>query len=115
MTSQGNATASPSTAPTPTVLISWDMPSNSSHFFPHNNKNHLTDETSYFVWTHYMCKAYSYCRLLKVVSSSLTEPMDATTHKIWWKMDAAAPVLLTGCIKAELVVKIVHLATTNAA
>jgi len=175
--------ASPSTTPTSTVLTSWNMPSNSSHFFPCNDEDCLADETGYFVWVHHMHKAYSYCcqkhtvcsylvficlgactyvrvaavwnqewlelrclslksiyatwsvceltsinqllpyntssfnncRLLKVINSSFTEPMDATTHMIWLKMDAATSALLTGCIKAELVVKIAHLATTNVA
>lgn len=91
------------------------MPSNSSHFFPRNDEDRLANETGYFVWAHRMRKAYSYCGLLDIVNGSLAEPTDSTTHKIWSKMDAAASALLTGCIKAELVVKIAHLATTNAA
>jgi hypothetical protein len=98
------------------VPLSWDMPANSSAFFPKSDDDRLSKEDGYFVWGHRMQKAFQYCGLWPVVNGSMPRPSPGSAEEaVWLKMDTAATALLTQCIKGELVVKIVHLETSREA
>jgi hypothetical protein len=111
-----SATAAAAASTTAATLPSWDMPANSSAFFPKDDNDRLANEAGYFVWAHRMQKALQYCGLWNVVSGATHRPSPgATDEQIWIKMDIAASVLITQCIKGELVVKIIHLPSSKAA
>ncbi|KAG2062502.1 hypothetical protein BDR04DRAFT_1165108 [Suillus decipiens] len=87
-----------------TTPATWNMPVNSSAFFPKDDNNRLVNEAGYFVWAHRMEKA------------TLPKPSPgAANEEVWMKMDTAASALIMQCIKGELVVKIIHMATSKAA
>jgi len=111
------SSSSAATATTPAATpATWDMPANSSAFFPKDDNDRLANETGYFVWAHRMQKALQYCGLWNVVSGTLPRPSPgAADEQVWIKMDIAASALIMQCIKGELIVKIIHLPSSKAA
>src|ERR1700729_1935093 len=92
---------------------SWDMSASSAHTFPQAEADRLENEQNYYVWSVRMQNAFESCEMWGVVNGSETIPPDdkdhAIQHRIWKKKDSLAKAMITQCIKADLISRLLTL------
>src|ERR1700759_4582589 len=96
-------------------IASWDLPTSSAAIFPKSESDRLENEENYYVWSVRMRNTFESCDMWDVVSGSETIPADATTsqYQIWKKKDSLGKVMITQCVKSDLVIKVTHANTSH--
>src|ERR1700677_4135066 len=96
---------------------SWDMSASSAHIFPKAEADWLENKQNYYIWSVRMKNVFETCDMWGVVNGSETIPPDNTVNlikcQIWIKKDNLAKAMITQCVKADLVIKVVYAKCTK--